>query len=89
MGRTRDVHTVPSALGRTMIDLLLLALGVGVFGLMAAYVAGCERVWGPAHAEETQYLRVYVGHLRQKLGAASRLIRTEPGVGYQFGADEH
>jgi hypothetical protein len=27
-----------------MIDLLLLALGVGVFGLMAAYATGCERV---------------------------------------------
>jgi len=27
-----------------MIDIFLLALGVGVFGLMAAYVAGCERV---------------------------------------------
>jgi hypothetical protein len=31
-------------LGRTMIDLLLLALGVSLFGLMAAYVAGCDRV---------------------------------------------
>ncbi|WP_158287740.1 hypothetical protein [Falsiroseomonas bella] len=27
-----------------MLDLLLLALGVGLFGLMAAYVAACERV---------------------------------------------
>ena len=44
MGRTRDVRTRPSALGRTMIDLLLLALGVGVGGLLAAYVVGCERV---------------------------------------------
>jgi len=42
-------------------------------------------VWGPAHAEDAQYLRVYVGHLRQKLGEAARLIRTEPGVGYRFG----
>jgi two-component system KDP operon response regulator KdpE len=45
-------------------------------------------VWGPAHAEDTQYLRVYVGHLRQKLGEAARLIRTEPGVGYRFGEAE-
>ena len=45
-------------------------------------------VWGPAHAEDAQYLRVYVGHLRQKLGAAARLIRTEPGVGYRFGEAE-
>ncbi|WP_135467172.1 hypothetical protein [Crenalkalicoccus roseus] len=43
-GRTHDVRTRPSVLGRTMIDLVLLVLGVGVFGLMAAYAAGCERV---------------------------------------------
>ncbi|MCU0890074.1 MAG: response regulator [Rubritepida sp.] len=42
-------------------------------------------VWGPAHVEDAQYLRVYVGHLRQKLGPAASLIRTEPGVGYRFG----
>lgn len=30
--------------GAAMLDLLLLALGVGLFGLMAAYVVGCERV---------------------------------------------
>ncbi|TCH97823.1 response regulator [Roseococcus sp. SYP-B2431] len=41
-------------------------------------------VWGPAHAEDTQYLRVYVGQLRQKLGEAARLLRTEPGVGYRL-----
>jgi two-component system KDP operon response regulator KdpE len=45
-------------------------------------------VWGPAHAEDAQYLRVYVGHLRQKLGVAARLVRTEPGVGYRFGEIE-
>ncbi|MBW6402007.1 response regulator [Roseomonas sp. HJA6] len=45
-------------------------------------------VWGPAHAEDAQYLRVYIGHLRQKLGPAARLIRTEPGVGYRFGEEE-
>jgi two-component system, OmpR family, KDP operon response regulator KdpE len=42
-------------------------------------------VWGPAHHEDVQYLRVYIGHLRQKLGTeASRLLVTEPGVGYRF-----
>ena len=64
--------------------------------LLAALVRGGEgrvmtqrqlltAVWGPAQAEEAQYLRVYIGHLRQKLGPAGRLIRTEPGVGYRFG----
>ncbi|MBL6082689.1 response regulator transcription factor [Belnapia sp. T18] len=42
-------------------------------------------VWGPAHAGDAQYLRVYIGHLRQKLGPAARLLRTEPGIGYCFG----
>ena len=42
-------------------------------------------VWGPAHAEDVQYLRVYVGHLRQKLGAqAAACIVTEPGIGYRI-----
>ena len=41
-------------------------------------------VWGPAHVHDVQYLRVYVGHLRQKLGSAAHLLATEPGVGYRL-----
>ncbi len=44
-------------------------------------------VWGPAHEDDVQYLRVFVGQLRQKLEAdpgEPRLIQTEPGVGYRF-----
>jgi two-component system KDP operon response regulator KdpE len=41
-------------------------------------------VWGPAHAEDVQYLRVYIGQLRNKLGPAGKLIATEPGVGYRL-----
>ena len=47
-------------------------------------------VWGPAHTEDTQYLRVYVGQLRQKIEARPdepRLVLTEPGIGYRI-ADE-
>jgi two-component system KDP operon response regulator KdpE len=47
-------------------------------------------VWGPAHVEDVQYLRVFVGQLRQKLESdpnAPRLIVTEPGVGYRFLGD--
>jgi len=43
-------------------------------------------VWGPAHTEDTQYLRVYVGQLRQKIEAQPddpRIILTEPGIGYR------
>jgi two-component system, OmpR family, KDP operon response regulator KdpE len=44
-------------------------------------------VWGPAHTEDTQYLRVYVGHLRQKIEERPddpQIIVTEPGVGYRI-----
>lgn len=46
-----------------------------------------ESVWGPSHAEDTHYLRVFVGRLRQKLRddpANPRFIQTEPGVGYRL-----
>lgn len=44
-------------------------------------------VWGAAHKDDTQYLRVVVGQLRQKLEpdpARPTLIETEPGVGYRL-----
>ena len=44
-------------------------------------------VWGPAHKDDTQYLRVFVGQLRAKIErdpSQPAIIRTEPGVGYRF-----
>jgi two-component system, OmpR family, KDP operon response regulator KdpE len=44
-------------------------------------------VWGPAHTEDLQYLRVFIGQLRQKLkGGADNgdLIQTEAGIGYRL-----
>lgn len=44
-------------------------------------------VWGPAHIEDTHYLRIAIGHIRDKLGddaADPRFILTEPGVGYRL-----
>ncbi|MDQ2800127.1 MAG: winged helix-turn-helix domain-containing protein, partial [Armatimonadota bacterium] len=44
-------------------------------------------VWGPADVEETQYLRVHIGHLRRKIEddpARPHLVVTEPGVGYRL-----
>ena len=46
-----------------------------------------NEVWGPAHVEDAQYLRVFVRNLRQKLEsdpARPALILTEPGVGYRL-----
>lgn len=45
-------------------------------------------VWGVAHTEDTQYLRVYIGQLRQKIEdqvTEPRIILTEPGIGYRIG----
>lgn len=44
-------------------------------------------VWGPAHTADTQYLRVFIGQLRQKVEAdpsEPKLILTVPGVGYRL-----
>ena len=45
-------------------------------------------VWGPAHTEDVQYLRVCIGQLRQKLrppaGNTPDVIETEPGIGYRL-----
>lgn len=49
------------------------------------------QVWGPAHAEDAQYLRVAIRSLRQKVEAdpaQPRLIQTEAGVGYRLRAPE-
>jgi two-component system KDP operon response regulator KdpE len=48
-----------------------------------------HEVWGPAHTEDAQYLRVFVRNLRHKLEAdpaRPSLILTEPGVGYRLQA---
>lgn len=44
-------------------------------------------VWGPAHTEDTQYLRVYIGQVRQKIESRPddpQIILTEPGIGYRM-----
>ena len=46
-----------------------------------------REIWGPAQADQAQYLRVHIGNLRQKLRddpARPVFILTEPGVGYRF-----
>ncbi len=46
-----------------------------------------QEIWGPAHKDNSHYLRIVVSHLRQKLGddpAEPFYIRTEAGVGYRL-----
>lgn len=46
-----------------------------------------QNIWGPTYVDSSHYLRVYVGHLRQKLEddpAQPKHFLTETGVGYRF-----
>lgn len=83
-------HTVlkagqPLHLTRKEFDLLwLLASHAGRLVTQGMIL---KSLWGPAHAEDSQYLRVYIRQLRQKLGddaANPRYVMTEPGIGYRF-----
>jgi two-component system KDP operon response regulator KdpE len=50
-----------------------------------------QEVWGPTHAEDTHYLRVYMKQLRDKLEpdpVRPRYLLTETGVGYRLVGDE-
>jgi two-component system KDP operon response regulator KdpE len=63
-------------------------------GRVLTHRALLTTVWGAAHAEDTQYLRVFIGQIRSKLEDDANhplLIQTEPGVGYRFvvSADGH
>lgn len=62
----------------------LLALLVRHAGRVLTHRQLLTAVWGAAHADDVQYLRVYIGQLRQKLGPSGALIRTEPAVGYRL-----
>lgn len=56
-------------------------------GRMLTHKQILQEIWGPAHGGNTQYLRVYVGQVREKLEAdpsSPQLIITEPGVGYRM-----
>ena len=65
-------------------EYALLTLMVRDAGRVLTHRQLLTGVWGPAHVHDVQYLRVYIGHLRQKLGAAAGLLATEPGVGYRL-----
>lgn len=75
----------PVKLSRKEYDLLKILASHP--GKVITHQQLLQEVWGPAYVEETQYLRVYIGQLRQKLErdpATPRWLVTEPGVGYRL-----
>ncbi len=56
-------------------------------GKMLTHKEILKSIWGAAHAEDTTYLRVYVGQIREKIEtdcAHPAFITTEPGIGYRM-----
>jgi len=71
----------------TPIEYRLLTLLVANAGKVMTHRQILREVWGPSHAEHGHYVRVYMGHLRQKLEddpAQPRHIVTETAVGYRL-----
>jgi two-component system KDP operon response regulator KdpE len=79
----RDVHL-------TRTEYNLLATLVKHAGKVVTHRQLLRAVWGPGAANESHYLRVYMGQLRHKLEAdpaRPRYLETEIGVGYRLRAD--
>lgn len=86
----RQVTLGDSEVHLTPIEYRLLALLIANAGRVLTHRQLLREVWGPSHAEDTHYLRVYMTGLRRKLEenpTRPRHIRTESGVGYRFVPD--
>jgi len=71
----------------TATEFALLRLFIQHAGKVLTHRHLLREVWGPQHERDTQYLRVYVTRLREKLEpdpARPVLFLAEPGVGYRF-----
>jgi two-component system KDP operon response regulator KdpE len=75
-----EVHLTP-------IEYRLLTVLIANAGRVMTHRQLLKEVWGPAHAEQSHYLRIYMGHLRQKLErdpAQPEHLLTETAVGYRL-----
>lgn len=80
----KEVHLTP-------IEYKLLATLVKYAGRVVTHRQLLREVWGPNSADQTQYLRVYMGQLRHKLEenpSRPQFLTTEPGVGYRLRTPE-
>ena len=83
----RSVTVDANVVRLTRTEWLLLEQLVTNPGKLLTHTELLRRVWGTGYGTENEYLRVYVGQLRKKLGdaaSAPRLILTEPGIGYRW-----
>jgi two-component system KDP operon response regulator KdpE len=83
----RVVSRAGIAVHLTKIEYRLLSVLLANPGKVMTQRHLMQEVWGPAYADNTHYLRIYVSRLRQKLEpepAEPVHILTEAGVGYRF-----
>lgn len=83
----RHVALDSEELHLTPIEFKLLSFLIRNAGKVLTHHQLLSEVWGPAYVRDTQYLRVFMRQLRQKLKETptqARFIKTEPGVGYRF-----
>jgi two-component system KDP operon response regulator KdpE len=84
---SRQVLVQGQEVKMTPTEYSLLRLLVRNAGKVVTHRQILKEVWGPNYGEQTHYLRVYIGHLREKLEAnpgRPELLVTEPGVGYRL-----
>jgi len=83
----REVQLDGEALALTRKEYAVLAMLLRHAGRVVTQQQLLREIWGPTHVQDTHYLRIVLGKLRQKLGddpAEPRWLKTEPGVGYRF-----
>ena len=83
----REVMLGERALHLTPNEYRILALLARNPGKVLTHRQILKEVWGPTHAGETHYLRVYMAQLRRKIEAdpaRPELLITEPSVGYRM-----
>jgi Response regulators consisting of a CheY-like receiver domain and a winged-helix DNA-binding domain len=71
----------------TQLEYRLLMALLAQPGRVLTHRQLLNTVWGPSYIEQTQYIRIYMGHLRQKLekdATQPRYLQTETGIGYRF-----
>jgi len=79
------VHGQPIELTPTEYNLLVYLMRNA--GKALTHRAILQHVWGPEYSGEAEYLRVYIGRLRQKIESDPlnpRYLHTEHGIGYRF-----
>jgi two-component system KDP operon response regulator KdpE len=83
----RAVAVSGRSVSLTPIEYDLLRLLAENEGKLLTHPAILRAIWGPAYAEESNYLHVHVSHLRRKLEpdpARPRYLLNQPGVGYRL-----